>query len=92
MYRRAMGGNRIAKHDDQRTVDRKKVLAPIELRAACGVQPLNRDTVAHDFTPVNFGVVSVTPSARSSSVVAPMVSTMRPPAGTDNTYSCASWS
>ena len=87
-----MAGNGIAEQDDQLSIDREEVLAAIELCSSGGIQPMYRNSIAHDLTPSNLGVFSLTPSARSSSVVCPIVSTMRPPAGTDSMYSCASWS
>ena len=77
-----MSGHGVAEQDDMSASDLEKPLPAVELRPSGGVQALDGDAVAHDCTPAKSGVVSVVPSPRSSSVVAPMVSAMRPPSGT----------
>lgn len=81
MRYRAMRGNAVTQHHDQRTINSKEVLPPSSMRAACTVKSLNSDTVAHDLTPSNLGVRSVTPSLRSSNVVAPTTKLNLPSAG-----------
>ena len=79
-----MRGHRVAKQDNGLALNVEKALPARQLSTARAVQRLHSNAETHDCTPWKAGVVSVVPSARSSSVVAPIFSVILPPAGTSS--------